>query len=1183
MNTIDQPEKPFAYALGGQPCTREAFYAIACDPQRNVVVQACAGAGKTWMLVSRILRALLDEAVHSDGQQPIQPHNILAITFTKKAAGEMRERLHQWLTEFAHADEAKLVHELQSRGVKCQIGLKSTDLMLKQLSNLYQTLLDSNRSVQIRTFHSWFGALLRSAPLAVLEQLNLPAQYELLEDDSQAVALVWRRFYAALHADAALRTTYNAAVAEHGRFNIDKALGSALSKRVEFVLADAAGTVQNSIRHFAQVYTEFAGLDAPLEMLSTNRDHRQKLRDAAIVLGRAPQPSFSEKGVELEKALTASNFMDAMAALLTQKNEPRKFSEKITGIDQVRIAQDLCLRINAAQLQHSAWQHQQRLAQLSGALIGCFNQLKRERAWVDMGDIERAALHLLSDPVLSGWVLERLDAQTRHLLIDEFQDTNPLQWQALQAWLSGYAGAGGGTGAGAAPSVFIVGDPKQSIYRFRRAEPQVFIAATDFVCDALGGVVLSCDHTRRNARGVLAVVNGVMQAAATDGYEGYRPHTTESTVAGQVLRLPLVERDATDTEDDEADPPWRDTLTTPRDEAQEHIRTRECTQAAHWVAQHIAHTLADDDTPLPAGSVMVLSRKRDNLKRMALALQQLGIASQISEKTQLMDHCEVQDIVALVDALTSPTHDLAMARALKSPLFNCTDAQLSSIAQAARAQHCSWTQLLLNSELLNQQMLGLQGDLIGKKPFTAVSGLPTDLCSRLQQYQQWFSTLPPHDALAALYQHADVVARFMAAAPAAQRGAVQTHVQALLAASLDVDGGRFLTPYAWVRALKAGHVRAPVASAKSKDAVQLLTVHGAKGLEAHTVLLLDANAQAEKSRSMDVLIDWPAQHVAPTTFAFLVKETTPPRCVATALLHEQAARAREETNALYVAMTRAQHTLALSAHEVRTPAAHSPWQRFAALPDGAVQDAQMQSLQSQNAQSQSLHAELPADVFYLSKMPIYPDASDTPSVRPELVEGFVKASTSSARTGGYSSLGQMVNHEKMPVVQVFTAYAAMINVATSLPNSTDSTAARQGQAMHRLLELYAPGVDLNPLARSIGAQFYLTAEQSDTACATAQRITQGPAAWVWDAQHIDWQANEVELLHADQLLRLDRLVKHSATQTWWVLDYKSANAPQLQTALRAQLAQYQQAVQSAHPGTAVKAAFIPGEGQLVEL
>ena len=89
---------------------------------------------------------------------------------------------------------------------------------------------------------------------------------------------------------------------------------------------------------------------------------------------------------------------------------------------------------------------------------------------------------------------QRLDAQVRHLLIDEFQDTSPLQWQALHGWLQAYAGAGGG----AALSVFIVGDPKQSIYRFRRAEPRVFAAAQDFVCEGLGGARLACDHTRRN-------------------------------------------------------------------------------------------------------------------------------------------------------------------------------------------------------------------------------------------------------------------------------------------------------------------------------------------------------------------------------------------------------------------------------------------------------------------------------------------------------------------------------------------------------------------------------------------------------------------------------------------------------------------------------------------------------------
>ena len=146
------------------------------------------------------------------------------------------------------------------------------------------------------------------------------------------------------------------------------------------------------------------------------------------------------------------------------------------------------------------------MGRLCRVLITAFSALKRVRGWIDMSDVERAAMVLLSDPVLSGWVQERLDTQVRHLLIDEFQDTNPMQWHALLSWLGSYSGT-----AGSAPGIFIVGDPKQSIYRFRRAEPQVFEAARDFVKQGLEGQVLSCDHTRRNAPEVLAVLNSVFK------------------------------------------------------------------------------------------------------------------------------------------------------------------------------------------------------------------------------------------------------------------------------------------------------------------------------------------------------------------------------------------------------------------------------------------------------------------------------------------------------------------------------------------------------------------------------------------------------------------------------------------------------------------------------------------------
>jgi ATP-dependent helicase/nuclease subunit A len=1157
MNT-----QAYAYALDGQPCTREAFYAVACDPQRNVVVQACAGAGKTWMLVSRILRALLNAqtanaaALPSTHTSNLAPQEILAITFTKKAAGEMRQRLQEWLQEFAVADDATLAQELLHRGVASQIALQPNRILREQLSNLYQSVLASGRTVQIRTFHSWFAALLRSAPMAALEQLGLPTQYELLEDDSQATALVWRRFYDALAADDALRTTYGEAVAAHGRFNVDKALSSALDKRVEFALADAAGTVASSIRPFAQVYAEFAGLDVPIDIFAPGSTQRQRLSDVAVTLGKYDGAIPQKAASEIERALTDNELPDALSALVIKAGTARKFSDKIPGIEQVREMQTLCVRVNAAQQQHEAWLHQTRMAQLTRALIACYSALKRERAWVDMGDVERSALHLLSDPVLSGWVQQRLDAQTRHLLIDEFQDTNPLQWQALQAWLASYAGAGG-----SAPSVFIVGDPKQSIYRFRRAEPQVFVAASAFVCEAMQGVVLSCDHTRRNARGVLAAVNGVMQGAAEQGYEGYRLHTTESKDAGQVLRLPLVVREEADAQ--EASTEWRDTLTTARDEAEEHIRTRECQQAAQWVAQHIAQGT-------PAGEVMVLARKRDRLQRMRDALQTLGIAAQISEKTQLMEHCEVQDVVALVDAIVSPTNDLALARALKSPLFGVTDDQLVSIAQVAQAQRCTWWQALSKHELLPQYSMALDADS-SIKTANSLAVDPADfvkLAADLQSYQTLFATLPPHDALAAVYQHADVLARFMAAAPAPQRSTVAANLQALLAAALDVDGGRFLTPYAWVRALKSGSVRTPASVAKSSNegeaqhsAVQLLTVHGAKGLEAHTVLMLDANAQAEKSRSMDVLIDWPAEQAAPTTFAFLASESAPPACVKDALEHEQIARAREETNALYVAMTRAQHTLVLSAHEVRTPDPTSPWQRFAVLGDAVnIDDVQLgepQTAQGNAAGQPGVAAQLSAQIKGTS---------------PTLQE-------------------QQFYIKKMPLAQWNIAGAAINSVVNgsnsatepTAPSTPDSAASRIGQAMHRLLELYAPGYDMQHAARSIGAQFQLDAAQSAQALALAQRITQGEAAWVWDAAVVDWQANEVELVHGGTLLRLDRVVRHRATQTWWVLDYKSSTAPERQLALREQIAQYARALRAATPGAVVCAAFISGEGLVIEI
>jgi len=239
-----------AYRIDGQLVERAAFYAVACDPARSVTVEACAGAGKTWMLVSRILRALLDGTA---------PQDILAITFTKKAAGEMRQRLQDWLRDFAALDDERSARELVLRGmVPEQAAARAADLR-----GLRARLLAAGRPVQIRTFHSWFASLLRGAPLAVLQELGLPAEHELLEDDSEAVALTWPRFYAAVAADASLRQDLMDSEARHGRHQTLKALKNALDKRVEFALADAQGIVDASVQPFGAVVPTLAGLERP--------------------------------------------------------------------------------------------------------------------------------------------------------------------------------------------------------------------------------------------------------------------------------------------------------------------------------------------------------------------------------------------------------------------------------------------------------------------------------------------------------------------------------------------------------------------------------------------------------------------------------------------------------------------------------------------------------------------------------------------------------------------------------------------------------------------------------------------------------------------------------------------------------------------------------------------------------
>jgi ATP-dependent helicase/nuclease subunit A len=1120
-----------AFEHNGKPVSRQGFYAIACDPERSVAVEACAGAGKTWMLVSRIVRALVEGSA---------PHEILAITFTKKAAGEMRQRLQQWLQKFSTDSDEQLCLELQSRGVRA----RPTPAQLQTLRGLHTHLLRSSRPVQIRTFHSWFAALLRSAPLSVLHNLGLPGQYELLEDDAPAIAQVWRRFQARVVKDAAAHRDYFESVAKYGRHQTYKALEAALSKRVEFALADARGVVNKSVAHFTEQFPAFAGVQHPEDCLSQSAI-LEKLWAAAKSLGQCNGKTCQKAASELEAALTLGQ-SDPLAdwktgvksALLTQSGTPRKLTDKLVNLDNVAIAQDDLRAIGQATQQHDAWQHQQRMARLVRVLAEEFAHLKRENNWVDMGDLERAALVLMTDSVLSAWVQERLDARVRHLLIDEFQDTNPLQWQALRAWLSGYSGA-----VGHALSVFMVGDPKQSIYRFRRAEPQVFVAAKAFIQEGLGGDVLSCDHTHRNAASIIGLVNTTFtEAQAAHRFAGFRTHTTESAAIGHCYRLPRLLRDDVQSPAPDADADanttatttaWRNSLTTPRHAADENRKSLECRQAAQWLHQQLHMS----GTTLRPADIMVLSRKRERLGLMQAELAALHIAAQQPEKARLIDAPEVQDIVALLDALVSPRHNLSLARALKSPLFGVQDEDLVVLAQAVRAAQAvreasstqpapSWYQVLQSPALLAQ--CAPQGECPAALGRAAL---------QLAQWRSWVQEISPHDALNAIYHQGQVLSRFAAASPAGQRESVVANLQTLLSTTLQLDGGRYLNAYGLVRALRKGDIAAAVRA--QTQAVRLLTVHGAKGLEAPLVLLLDTDAEAPTSESMGILVQWPGETSHPERFAFVASESKPSACMVQALEQEKQARQREELNTLYVALTRAAHTLVVSAAQPHRGADLSWWQQLEPGLEAAPQGT--------------------------PRAPAAPEAENAPKTE--------------------FSMFLLPN---MPLAGVFIASDAIKSIAPL--ETKESLLSRVGQAMHRLLE-YAPTTTAPAAAlqwsaaqsEAVAQQFALAADDIAQAQAQANTIYTGQGGWAWDASVLRWHGNEVALQWGGQLLRIDRLVQRQDTGQWWVLDYKTTASPHTQSALRTQLRTYQEAVQHMYPEHSVRAAFLTAQGDLIEL
>ncbi len=1116
----------------------------ALAPAASAALEACAGSGKTWMLVSRIVRLLLADAA---------PSQVLAITFTRKAAQEMAARLREWLYELATAPDGDVLQFLAERGVTDDEAAR----LLPRARRLYEQLLTAQPPITIATFHAWFLQLLRRAPLdaGALGDATLVEQTSALMDEA------WELFASRLQRepDSPAARGLDRLFHHCGLFNTRRLLLRFLHHRADWWAytrgqKDAVGFTLARMREdmavapdadvvgpllddaaFAGEVVEYAAL------LARNGNRDQQFARRLIAWNEDPAGRFEGIRAVLltdEGALRVRDASDAQARRL--------------GADGERRLLDLHAWLGMRVLQAAGWLTDQASYRFNEAALRCgvalleaYQRVKRERQVIDYGDIEWHAWELVSESDHAVYMHCKLDSRYRHVLLDEFQDTNPLQWLTLKSWLAA------ATAADARPTVFMVGDPKQSIYRFRRADARLFRQAAAYLEAEFGGVRLSQEESRRCPPALLDVVNHLFRAEAD--FEGFEPHVAHFRKHGRVEVLPLARADsepsavsrqpsAAEGPKDESPsairhPPsaidraaieLRDPLATPLADEEDRRREREAEMLVEKLgailgAWRVATDREGKETrPAEPRDIMILTRRRTHLAVYERALRHAGIPFVTSRQGGLLDTLEAQDIVALLEFLVAPFADLKLAHALRSPVFACADEDLTRVA-AGNGR--TWWERLQRA---------------------AADGSPAlrRAHALLARWLERAGTLPVHDQLDRIYFESDVLRRYAQAVPQAMREAVCANLQAFIQRALDTDSGRYPSLPRFLHELTDLR-EAPIEEAPDEgivgdagNAVRIDTVHGAKGLEAPIIWLIDAAAGPDPGRGYDALVDWPPEAEAPRRFSLWPRKDGRSTAQRAAAAAEEQLAARESLNLLYVAMTRAQQALIVSGSEAR-------------------------------GQKGSWYEKVRAAVCAAEGTAAGDDDMSAAVIHGDDLAG--------PRAGAQADRGAVVR-----------APRADPRLSSPVPTGARGAllarrAARYGTQFHALMERLTGGA---PAGREAVLRDSGLSEREFTPLwEQAQRVLAAPGlARFFDPAQFKRAANEVSyMIETGEVRRIDRLVEFE--DEMWVLDYKTGDArsvdPLLLEQYRAQVADYCAAMRRLHARQKVSGAIVFADGEVL--
>lgn len=932
----------------GDVVKKEFDNAIACDPHRSVIVSACAGSGKTWLLVARMIRLLLAGA---------KPQEILALTFTRKAAQEMRDRLYGLLEQFSVIDDDELRKELCKRGLEAS----EANALLPQAKLLYAKVLSNPQSIVIDTFHGWFGRLLNAAPISA----DVQPGFSLREDSKRLLEECLDDWWGDLPLD--LKEHYDILLNQLGASNTQKFLmgNYGLMKQrgawTFFVDACKAKGI-TPIEHFRQFLPRWK-LENPLLSMwnaPTARADFEFLIRCFAHSSTQETDLLSRLVTALECMQRGGDVMEAASTLqlvfLNGDGEARANNNKALGAVKTYLKSEGLSHLEQDHIaykqawaevfiEYLAWQAERDIEALNRAWFAMSSRMLDHAAAAkeamrvrDFDDLEIGVSKLMASSANAAYLQARLDAKYKHILIDEFQDTNPLQWQILRSWLEGYGQDGN------KPSVFIVGDPKQSIYRFRRADPRLFASAKEFLKTQMQAEDLHQDTTRRNAPNINSAVNATFtRSQLPPTYEFNEQETLWKALKeglpdelyskeGEVGLLPLV--------------PYVKEELLPRvgnafDEAitdinhtvaatQRYVEGQEISKLIHHVMAS-RQVMDEQDGRMiwrqaRESDFLLLVKRRKYLPQFERALREAELAYDSSRLGGLLNTLEIDDLIALLTVLLSPRHDLPLAQVLRSPMFSFTDQQMQSLSITKAAnQYQSWWDALHDSQDASAQKAA----------------------RFLEHWRVLGERLPVHDLLDQIYQESNLRFRYASSAQPLARAQVVANLDAFLELSLNQDGGRYpsLSRFiAEINAMRRGDddetpdegdveieaetvlVELDEDSEMSEEdrhkRVRLMTIHGAKGLESPFVIILDANHTVGSADHSGVLLEWSPSDSSPSHLSMYTKAslTTPRTHIRD---DEELISQNENWNLLYVAMTRAKQGLWISG-VAKEPSVNNP-------------------------------------------------------------------------------------------------------------------------------------------------------------------------------------------------------------------------------------------------------------------